>query len=298
MQSDFQYVPMGMKLNMMYASIPPRYYRNLHNFNEYNAPRIDIGMLTGSLYERSIYGFNSTDPQHAQKFYLERKAEVYPLVLSALSSSGAISSSAELSFPEDFAEPTFVPPSVEVDLGSFVPEKHYALFVYYGANALDQFPYLRVITRRLVRSGTVRYRWNYHEFRLGIGVAPDRPGPFLAGPMFVACFGGDYSRLEFNQDDPNLDPIYREHSSYYQTKPSVRQVFQDFIERETVIPPNQYGQVIVKWDGKIAPRTIVASQPYYDWDDDLQSAQIEALLDRRLAAVEAKITKLMKGLVT
>ena len=71
---DEAYKPWGFKLNLMYASIPPKYYRNLHNFNEFNAPRVDIGMLTAALHEQAIYGFNPGYlPRVADGFYRDRR---------------------------------------------------------------------------------------------------------------------------------------------------------------------------------------------------------------------------------
>ena len=293
-----KYVPWGFKLNCMYASIPPRFYRNLHNFNEYNAPRVDIGMLTGSLNEQSVYGFRSQSPKVAEKFYQARKDDIEQLTKSLLMVVGAIASPSEIMFIKDQEVFKFVPPEIDVDAGTWMVEKPYVLFAYYGSNdsagtsEYKGYSFFRLITATLIPSQKGKYRWKYHEIQVGRGEAQYMNRQFLAGPMFIAHFGETYTDMSFVENgEENLD-IYLKNTSYFKADASLKEPFEQFINRETISKLNEYGEFTIFWDGQPAHRSIVVSQPYYDLDDDLQSAQIDSRLLERIAALEEEIKRL------
>jgi hypothetical protein len=297
-ESTIKYVPWGFKLNCMYASIPPKFYRNLHNFNEYNAPRIDIGMLTGSLYEQSVYGFLSQSPKVAEKFYLARKHDIEKLTISLLTSVGFIKSSAEIEFMNDQSGFTFIPPDVDVDAGNWTIGKPYVLFIYYdssdsvGSPQFKGYPFFRLITATLIPSQAKKYCWQYYEIQVGRGEVQNMNRQFLAGPMFIAHFGKKYTDINFVEHSEDNLEIYTKHTGYYQADASLKEPFEKLINRESISKPNEYGQFTILWDGKPAHRSIVVSQPYYDWDDDLQSAQIDSRISNRISILEDEVKRL------
>jgi hypothetical protein len=298
--STIKYIPWGFKLNCMYASIPPRFYRNLHNFNEYNAPRIDIGMLTASLFEQSIYGFKSQGPRVAEEFYQARKDDIEQLSISLLMSVGAISSPSGILFAKDTEGFKFIPQGNDVDAANWEVGKPYALFIYYGSSdsvgtpQRKGYPFFKVITATLIPSTAGTFQWNYHEIQVGRGEPQYMNRQFLAGPMFVAHFGESYTDLNFDEDNLENLAVYHNNTSYFEADASLKEPFEQLISRETISELNEYGEFTILWDGHPAHRSIVVSQPYYDWDDDLQSAQVDYRLLERLNALEDELTRLKK----
>jgi hypothetical protein len=263
-----KYVPWGFKLNCMYASIPPRFYRNLHNFNEYDAPRIDVGMLTAALFEQSLYGFRSQCPRVAEEFYQARKDDIEQLTNSLLISVGAISLPSEILFVKDTEGFKFIPPGNDVDAEDWAVGKPYALFIYHDSNdsvgtpQLKGYPFLRVITATLIPSQADKYRWNYHEIQVGRGEAQNMNRQFLAGPMYVAHFGEAYTDLNFDEQNSENFEVYLKNTSYFKAEASLKEPFEQLISRETIIGLNEYGEFTILWDGHPAHRSIVVSQPY------------------------------------
>ena len=300
MGDEYKYVPWGFKLNMMYASIPPAFYRNLHNFNEYNAPRVDIGMLTGSMYEQSIYGPRSQCPHHAEAFYRARKAEIEKIVKKLFLDVKLIENEEGMAFPGDYDFFKFVSPSVEVDLGQYVANKIYPFFVCYtssdsvGNETETGYPFLHVLCACLKKSSGTgnKYRWQYHEYCFGCGDAEYQYKPFLAGPMYIAYLLDEYTALDFDANSERCLNVYERHSAYFKVESQAKSPFDSLINRESIGKPNEYGEFAVIWDGVAAPRSIVVSQTYYDWDDDLQSAHVDAQITRRLERLEQEILQL------
>src|SRR5262245_22039292 len=141
------HTPWGFKLNLMYSAIPPRYYRNLHNCNEFDAPRVDIGMLTAAQGEKPLYGHAFKEPSVDDQFFKARKAEIAGMTARLLASVRAIQDEKELDFDQNLA---FVPPSRIVEKGPRSDKKH-VLFVNYSSQDTlgdDQYPgwaFLRVV---------------------------------------------------------------------------------------------------------------------------------------------------------
>jgi hypothetical protein len=304
-----QYRPWGFKLNLMYASIPPRYYCNIHNFNEFNAPRIDIGMLTAALYEQAIYGFNPDFlPKVADKFYRERREEIAGLVKKTLVDAGVVNSVDEMEFKDGMA---FVQPTEEVEAGPHLPDKKYPLFVLYASKDAEGdtetagIPFLRVLFAQIIQSEKSNkiYNWDYKEIRIGRGDEKYQYKPFIVPPMFIAYFPETYTNLNFDYYDSTALAVYNSHSHYFRVDEAFKKPYEDLINRETISQPNEYGEFVIYWDGVPASRSIVASQTYYDWDDDFQSAQVEAQLATRINTLEEVIMNLrneideLKGIV-
>lgn len=297
-----QYNPWGFKLNLMYASIPPRYYRNLRDFNEFNTPRIDIGMLAASLYEQEIYGPNPHFlPRVADKFYEDQRNKIAAIVTNTLLDVGVIANSNEIEFRNGIQ---FVPPTQEVAAGAYYPEKKYPLFILYVENDtegdanISGVPFLRVALAKLKKSGKHRelYNWSYEEIRIGRGYEQYQYEPFIAPPLFVAYLKDTYANLDFDYYDPKNISIYEKYSRYFRVDESLKKPYKDFVNRESISEPNEYGEFVIHWDKVPANRSIVAAHNYYDWDDDFQSAQVEAQITARITKLEREISDFRKKL--
>jgi hypothetical protein len=293
--TNVKYKPWGFKLNLMYSSIPPKFFRNIHNFNEFNAPRIDIGMLTASLFEQAIYGINpGILPGIADTFYKERQAEIAYLVKNTIVEAGVISNSDEIEFKDGMP---FILPAKEIPLGQYSPDKQYPLFVIYAQNdnegdsQLPGIPFLRILMARLQHKHDLFY-WDYREIRFGRGDEQYQYKPFIFPPLFVAYMTENYTNLDFDYLDPVNVSIYNEHSEYYKVDIGFKVPYEKLINRETISPLNEYDEFVIFWDGKPARRSIVASQAYYDLDDDFQSAQVEAQLNIRIKILENEVAQL------
>ncbi len=293
------YRPWGFKLNLMYSSIPPRYFRNLHNFQEFDAPRIDIGLLSASLYEQPIYGPNAgVLPLCAHDFYVARRTELQPLIAGCLVRAGVVSQATDVVLAEGAA---FVLPSAPLPIDSADSHKLYVFFAVYwqedspGTETDQGIPFLRLLAGRFIPSDVAGSgRWRYHEIRLSRGLSGHQYRPFILPPLFIAYFP-DYTDLQFDQDSRAHDPTYSRYVEHVQVSEAVKEPFKVLVARESISIPDASGRFIVSWDGVPVNRSIVASQAYYDWDDDLQSAHGDALIEADLDSVRERVASLEKG---
>jgi hypothetical protein len=299
-----KYNPWGFKLNLMYAQVPPKYYRNLHNFNEFNAPRIDIGMLTASKGEQAIYGFGNSAflPMIADRFYKKRRCQISKIITQTLLTVGALKSKEEIEFKDDDMQ--FIPPTKTVHIGKYSPCKKYVFFAIYtngdseGNTQIDGVPFLRIMigSLRLAEGSSDLYNWDYEEVRVGRGDEAYQYKPFIFPPLYIAYQYDIYTDLDFDYNSPENLAIYKAHSQYYKAKEKLKEPYEKLVNRETISSPNEYGEYMVLWDGKPVNRSIVASQTYYDLDDDFQSAQVEAQLTLRVKELEHSVSNLNKEL--
>lgn len=286
-----EYAGWGFKLNLMYASIPPKYYRNLHNFNEFNAPRIDVGMLSASIFEQGVYGYGNQDfiPRNADKFYRNLKTEISGLVTQSLLEVSFINSADEIDFIDGFK---FVHPDVCVRPERFSPHKYYPIFIIYSSDAPEGdvnssgVPFLRIGVAKLIEKQQNLYNWKYQEIRIGKGEEQYQYKPFILPPLYIAYFKEKYSELSFNYESEYALDIYKKYSRYYKVNSSFEAKYKKLISRETVSKPNEYNGFIINWDNKPVDRSVVASQTYYDWDDDIQSNHMDSILLERIKKLE------------
>jgi hypothetical protein len=282
----------GFKLNLMYSSIPPKYFRNLHNFNEFNAPRIDLGMLSASIYEQGIYGQN-TDilPQEADKFYRLLRGEIAGLISQTLLDVKYIKSKNEIELIDGIS---FVPTDVDVKPERFSMDKVYPIFIIYSANSSEGnsdftgVPFLRIGIAKLLQNSGNTFNWEYKEIRIGIGEAEHQYKPFILPPLYIAYFKERYSDLSFNYYSNEALDIYKKHTEYFKVSSTEELKYKTLIARETISKLNEYNGYIISWDSKPVDRSIVASQTYYDWDDDIQSNHMDSLLLERIKKIERK----------
>jgi hypothetical protein len=290
------YRPWGFKLNLMYSSIPPRCFRNLHNFQEFDGPRLDVGLLSAALDEHPIYGNNGDlIPLHANDFYVARRDELLPLLARTLTEAGVVAREADLVFAKGAS---FVHPSRAVPAANLDPSKLSVLFAIYwqddapGTAESPGVAFLRVLTGRPIPSEDGRVaHWSYDEVRIARSDATHLYRPFIFAPLFVAYFPR-YTELDFDQDDPVHQPVYEAHVRHFQVSPGLERPFEQFVGREGISAPDATGRFTISWDGAVVNRSIVASQSYYDWDDDLQSGHGDALLSRDLQVLARRVAAL------